>query len=102
MSPQAAPGDPSTSATVVVGIVGAILVFAIIVGLQALFYNLETDTVAQIQQAAGPGELDRERTAQVERLHGYRWIDQKAGVVGIPIDEAMKLVVESGGEPATP
>lgn len=29
-------------------------------------------------------------------LSGYRWIDRNAGVVRIPIDEAMKLTLERG------
>jgi hypothetical protein len=29
-------------------------------------------------------------------LSGYHWVDKAAGVVRIPIDDAMKRVVESG------
>jgi hypothetical protein len=36
----------------------------------------------------------REREAAL--LDGYRWVDKNAGVVRIPIDEAMKRVVERG------
>jgi hypothetical protein len=36
----------------------------------------------------------REREAAL--LDGYRWIDKGSGVVRIPIDEAMKRVVERG------
>ena len=33
---------------------------------------------------------------QRELLNSYRWIDRTAGVVGIPIEEAMKQVLERG------
>jgi hypothetical protein len=36
----------------------------------------------------------REREAAL--LAGYRWTDKNAGVVRLPIDEAMKRIVESG------
>lgn len=28
---------------------------------------------------------------------GYRWIDQEAGKVGLPVDRAVELIVERGG-----
>jgi hypothetical protein len=40
------------------------------------------------------------KTAQLEKLNSYGWVDQGAGVVHIPIDEAMRLVAERGGVPA--
>jgi hypothetical protein len=45
-------------------------------------------------------EPRQDLSAYLEReaalLGGYHWIDQSAGVVRIPIDEAMKRVVERG------
>jgi hypothetical protein len=39
-------------------------------------------------------ELHREKAA---KLHRYRWIDRKAGVMQIPIERAMQLLTERGG-----
>lgn len=39
--------------------------------------------------AVEPAEM---RRAQAERLHGWGWVDRKAGVVHMPIEEAMKRV----------
>ncbi len=39
------------------------------------------------------GELEEMRHAMAERLNGYGWVDEPAGVVHIPIDEAMDLVI---------
>ena len=36
------------------------------------------------------------RAAEQQRLHGYGWVDEKAGVARIPIDEAKKLMLERG------
>jgi hypothetical protein len=39
------------------------------------------------------------REGQLERLRSYGWVDQSTGVVHIPIDEAMRLMVERGAVP---
>ena len=38
------------------------------------------------------GDLARARTVQAAPLDGYHWIDESAGVVSIPIDQAMRRV----------
>lgn len=44
-----------------------------------------------------PGEDMKElRRRQEQILRSYGWVDETAGVVRIPIDEAMRLVVERG------
>ena len=42
------------------------------------------------------GELEAMRHEMSERLSGYGWVNEGAGVVHIPIDEAMDLLVEHG------
>lgn len=84
-------GDPNASMTLLVGIVGTIIVFAIIVGLQALYNRVEeTENYNKIYSQA-PEELSRVRAEQQELLNSYRWIDRDKDVVGIPIDRAMEL-----------
>ena len=41
-------------------------------------------------------ELQQLREKQKALLEGYGWVNKEAGVVRIPIEEAMKLVVERG------
>ena len=36
------------------------------------------------------------RAAEDKRLHEYGWVDKNTGIVHIPIDEAMKHIVEKG------
>jgi hypothetical protein len=49
---------------------------------------------------------ERARARDLKLLSSYGWVDRKAGVAHIPIDEAMKLVAggarPSGSEPGTP
>ncbi|HJY85937.1 MAG TPA: hypothetical protein VKE24_03790, partial [Candidatus Acidoferrales bacterium] len=41
-------------------------------------------------------ELLEMRAEAEAALNGYAWVDEKAGLARIPIDEAMKLVAERG------
>ena len=43
-----------------------------------------------------PMHLKDVRAAEQQELHGYGWVDEKAGVARIPIDEAKKLTLERG------
>ncbi len=42
------------------------------------------------------GELEAMRREMAGRLGGYGWVDENAGVVHIPIEAAMSLLVEQG------
>jgi hypothetical protein len=51
--------------------------------------------------------LEKQRAAEMERLAGYGWVDQKGGIAHIPIDEAKKLLLQRGvaargGQPIAP
>jgi hypothetical protein len=47
-------------------------------------------------QVAPLQELEQLRAAEDAALHSYGWLDQAAGVVRIPIDRAMDLLIERG------
>ncbi|MCX6967149.1 MAG: hypothetical protein NTZ46_05105 [Verrucomicrobia bacterium] len=53
-----------------------------------------------------PEDLAKFRQQQEAALNGYRWVDRKTGVVGIPIQRAMELLVQQGepilGAPSLP
>ena len=65
-------------------------------------------TPATIQQFPEPRLEDDERTElngfrlhEEQQLNSYGWVDQNAGVVHIPIEQAMKLIAQRG-LPTTP
>jgi hypothetical protein len=43
-----------------------------------------------------PGNLQQIRAREQEQLHTYGWVNEKAGVARIPVDEAKKLLLERG------
>lgn len=49
-------------------------------------------------------DLSAQQRQEAERLRSYGWVDEQAGVVHIPIEEAMRIVAERarGAAPASP
>jgi len=70
-----------------------ILTFVLIVAVQALFYNLQNERATRADQGM-PRSLSRLRSAQLEALGAYGWIDRGQGVVAVPIERAMELIVQ--------
>jgi hypothetical protein len=76
-----------------IGLLSVILTLDIVVGLQALYYwQLDrTETADELYQP--PKELTALLYAQRAQLADYRVVDAKKGIVSIPINRAMELVV---------
>jgi hypothetical protein len=47
-------------------------------------------------QVTAPKDLEQYKAAQEEILNNYGWVDQNAGIVRIPIDRAMDILVQKG------
>jgi hypothetical protein len=47
-------------------------------------------------QTTAPLDLKRYRDDQAKILAGYGWVDAQAGVVRIPVDRAMELLLQKG------
>jgi hypothetical protein len=59
--------------------------------------NLGKDQEWKETPAARRAYLKSLREAQAKQATSYAWVDQKAGIVQIPIDRAMDLVVAEQG-----
>jgi hypothetical protein len=82
---------------VLVGVFSAILIFVLIVALQALFLHAQEDEAYDKVTSVQDEGLRGLQAQQLAVLHGYRWIDRKKGVVGIPIERAMERIIEEKG-----
>ena len=51
---------------------------------------------AVVRRQNPDSEVDQYATEEQQRLHTYGWIDQSAGVVHIPIERAMDLLLQRG------
>jgi hypothetical protein len=47
-------------------------------------------------QVTAPKDLEQYKAAQDEILNNYGWVDQQAGIVRIPIDRAMDILLQKG------
>ncbi len=81
------------SPIVIVGVVGAVLIFVIIVALTALFLWVEEAEIAEKNAGQPPSNLRLSKNEQQVILTEYRWIDQEKGIVRVPIDRAIELVL---------
>lgn len=78
---------------------------AVVAALATLAFRHERDALrAERGWTAVPADTARTADSQRERLGQYAVLDRKAGVVAIPIERAMRLVVEEsasapGGTP---
>jgi hypothetical protein len=75
------------------GVASSIAVAAIIIATQAWFgfevrQEMQKKSIEQVNY-----DLNNLRSEQVRKITTYRWVDQKASRVAIPIDRAMTLVV---------
>ena len=84
--------DPNVAASAVVGIISAVLLFVIIVMLQAVFYRAEQRELAKKVYSQPFEALQQLDATQLEQLNSYGWISQPEGVVHLPIERAMELM----------
>lgn len=96
--------DPLTGPTWLLGLLGAVLMAVIGMGLTALLYNAQAQEDVKKVQMRDPAELIALRAAQEARIHAApHWQlstdldgkEQKALI--IPIDQAMEQVVKDYG-----
>ena len=86
--------DPDALPTAMVGIVGAILLIIAVVLLQGLYLGASRSELQRKVVDATPAELHDLQVAQLARLHRMGWVDKKNGFVSIPIERAMRLLVD--------
>ena len=77
-----------------IGAVSGFLVIVLAMGIQAWFLREMQREVAQKWDNTPLQPITDIRRAQEINLSTYRWVDRDKKVVAIPIDEAMKIVVQ--------
>lgn len=83
-----------TPTIVVVGFLSAIVTFVVILGAQAVFFAADRVEAKVKATNSVPTTLTEGLTQQQNRLAGYGWVDSSKGVVNIPVNDAMRLVLE--------
>lgn len=89
----AAEGDsPRTTFIFLFVVVSVLLVGAIVIGVDQIFRLSAQDELSKKVLAVPNTALRQLRTEEEGKLTRYQWVDQKAGVVRIPVERAMQLV----------
>ncbi len=89
-------------ALIVLGMLGSAVVFHFFVRHQPLgppaspFEDVRTMPPEPRLQITAPLDLKRYRDDQEKVLEGYGWVDSHAGIVRIPVDRAMDLLLQKG------
>lgn len=91
--------DVNTQAIAMVGLISALLFFAAIILLEVMFYRMEAQQRYDKDVSQPFVELTTLVDRQRAKLADYRWVDEKKGMVAIPIDRAMELVVADLSKP---
>ena len=90
----------------IIGVFAAVVLFLIVVLLQAWFYSWKSDlTAANTVRADDPdAPLGRMLVQQQAQINSYHWISREQGTRAIPVDRAMELVAQemAASQPAAP
>ncbi|MCS7182944.1 MAG: hypothetical protein NZ869_07530 [Thermoanaerobaculum sp.] len=88
--------EPKSGLVALVGVVSAVVLVAVILLLQAYYYrSFAREEV--VKAVMVPGESKTVRAEHLGQLEGYRVVDPVQGIVAIPIDRAMDLVLAEQG-----
>jgi len=88
-----AESDPKTGPTVVAAAIGTFVLVATVLWLEALYHGTVEAERKRKVVAQVPVELRTVEAAQLDQLREYRWVDRERGIVTIPIERAMELVI---------
>jgi hypothetical protein len=79
------------------GVVSTVLVIGSVIALTAMYHNFEGSMAAKVQAepyaAAGNYQSDQDKV-----LGSYGWVDEKKGVVAIPIEQAMDIMARRASQ----
>jgi hypothetical protein len=86
--------DPNAAGIGLVAVLAGVTVIVVVLLLQAFFATAQRGETTRKALVASPAELARSRAEQRARLSSYRTMDPAKGVVAIPIERAIELVVQ--------
>lgn len=92
--------DIQSTSIIMIGTLASILVFVIVVAVEAFYYQAQRLEDERKMINAGWPVREELVKSQKQQLSQYQVIDPEKKVVAIPIDQAMTLVVKDYGKPS--
>lgn len=90
--------DANVPLLAVIGAVSVLLILIIVIGVEAWFLSEQNAEIARKFDNTPVTWLQELKTEQQAKLETTRWVDRGKGIVQIPIEEAMKLIVKDDGK----
>lgn len=84
------------------GVFSCLLTFATILGVQVIYYRAANAEVRRKVVGAVYTDSESVLAAQEAKLARYGWLNRDAGVVAIPVDRAMELIVREQADSERP
>ncbi len=94
--PAAAKENLDTGLIITIGVLLVVLVYVLILLVQGWFFKAQADEHVRKVIEPRNEQLASAVADQQEALHSYRVINEAEGQMGIPVEQAMKLVVREG------
>ncbi len=95
-------GDPHAAPTAIVGTVFSLLFIFIVILLHAYYGRVNAREVQRKVIDEPAVDVSRAKAEQLQKIGEYRLIDAENGVVAIPIERAMELIVAERGTARAP
>jgi hypothetical protein len=90
--------DTNTQLIFTIGAISGFLVIVAVIGLQAWFMREEEAELNEKYAGAVNYQLTTLRKDQQANISTYRWIDRDKQIAAIPVDQAMKLLIQNNGK----
>lgn len=79
---------------VTVGLISVVVTAVSVIAVQALYYSYATNETQRKVIEAPTADADSKLAEQIAKLSRYSWTNRKKGVVTVPIERAMRLIVQ--------
>jgi hypothetical protein len=96
------PPVESDRVIVLSGLAGVIILAVMLVWLRSYFFLVRNETIQKNYLSAPNPKIDDLHAHEQQLLNSYGWVDRQKGIVHIPIDQAMELMVRESGRSMTP
>lgn len=82
-----------------IGVISGVMVLVLVIGTQAWYQDEEIEQSNLVNsQYPISRSVDELKLQQTEAINTYAWVDKQKGVVAIPIDKAMDILVRDKGK----
>ncbi len=87
---------------ITVGAVSGFMVIVLAIGLQAWFMSEEQSELGREYSRLVHTELVDLRKKQSENINTYHWVDKDKNLAAVPIEQAMKMLIDNKGKLPNP